>query len=150
MAESEEIKFNILYIRFYAKEDAFNSSFEFVYTAFRKRESNGTSTCTSDEFDCEDDTCIDKSLKCDGYPNCKFKKDEICPVWSCHTSFVYVCVFTISFVFAVCEANKIAIRIKFGIKCLIVIELYLNYLLNCFCIFQYRNPKVKKQKICGL
>lgn len=32
--------------------------------------------CGDDEFDCDDDTCIDISLKCNDRANCKFKKDE--------------------------------------------------------------------------
>ncbi|OTF82176.1 neuropilin and tolloid-like protein 2-like protein, partial [Euroglyphus maynei] len=33
-------------------------------------------TCRSDEFDCEDSTCIDIGLKCDGVDNCKYRYDE--------------------------------------------------------------------------
>lgn len=83
VAESFETKNSILFIRFYATRDAINSSFTFLYTAYRKKDaSNGSTTCTSDEFDCEDDTCIDRTLRCDDRNNCKFKKDEVgCPVW---------------------------------------------------------------------
>lgn len=61
-----------------------------MYTAYRKRDAgNGTTACNPDnEFDCEDDTCIDKSLRCDNRSlyNCKFKQDEAgCKVWSCQT-----------------------------------------------------------------
>lgn len=33
-------------------------------------------TCRPDEFDCEDSTCIDIGLKCDGVDNCKYRYDE--------------------------------------------------------------------------
>lgn len=37
--------------------------------------------CKADEFDCDDDTCIDASLYCNKRNNCKFLKDEVdCPV----------------------------------------------------------------------
>lgn len=32
--------------------------------------------CSITEFDCEDSTCIDASLKCDGVDNCKYRYDE--------------------------------------------------------------------------
>lgn len=35
-----------------------------------------TETCRPDEFDCEDSTCIDIGLKCDGVDNCKYRYDE--------------------------------------------------------------------------
>lgn len=41
--------------------------------------------CQDDEFDCEDGTCINSSLKCNKANNCKFLKDEAkvhCPVSS--------------------------------------------------------------------
>lgn len=77
VAESDEIKSSILYVRFFATDAGMGSKFTLLYTAYRKKDSNnGTSQCTADEFDCDDDSCIDSSLQCDGYSNCKFKKDE--------------------------------------------------------------------------
>lgn len=77
VAESDEIKSSILYVRFFATDAGMGSKFTLLYTAYRKKDSNnGTSQCTADEFDCDDDSCIDASLQCDGYANCKFKKDE--------------------------------------------------------------------------
>lgn len=32
--------------------------------------------CYSSEFDCDDGTCIDGDLVCDGYNNCKYRYDE--------------------------------------------------------------------------
>ncbi|XP_023292291.2 uncharacterized protein LOC111675712 isoform X1 [Lucilia cuprina] len=64
---------NILHVRFYAEQSAINSTFSILYTAFRER---GSSSCTEDEYDCEDATCIAGNLKCNGRSNCKFLWDE--------------------------------------------------------------------------
>ncbi|XP_037938779.1 uncharacterized protein LOC119671948 isoform X1 [Teleopsis dalmanni] len=63
---------NILNMRFYAEPQAITSEFSILYTAFRDR----GNTCSSDEYDCEDATCISKELKCNGRDNCKFRWDE--------------------------------------------------------------------------
>lgn len=77
VAESDEIKSSILYVRFFATLAGMGSKFTILYTAFRKKEgTNGTTKCITGEFDCDDDSCIDANLTCDGYDNCKFKKDE--------------------------------------------------------------------------
>lgn len=76
VAESHDALENVLYVRFYATKEAKDSKFEFLYTAYRRK--NGTNNaCNADEFDCEDDMCIDKQWECDYKPNCKFKKDEL-------------------------------------------------------------------------
>ncbi|CAG2116894.1 unnamed protein product, partial [Medioppia subpectinata] len=75
-AESVRSKTNVMHIRFFAKHDALqNVNFEITYTAFREL-SSSKEKCRPNEFDCEDSTCIDKQLKCDGYFNCKYRYDE--------------------------------------------------------------------------
>ncbi|XP_075154555.1 neuropilin and tolloid-like isoform X2 [Haematobia irritans] len=64
---------NILHMRFYAEQQAVNSTFAILYTAFRDR---GSGSCTEDEYDCEDATCIAANLKCNQRDNCKFRWDE--------------------------------------------------------------------------
>ncbi|KAH8275094.1 hypothetical protein KR018_011788, partial [Drosophila ironensis] len=70
--ESITAESNILHLRFYADQNAINSSFGILYTAFRDR----GAACTEDEYDCEDATCISKDLKCNDLDNCKFRWDE--------------------------------------------------------------------------
>ncbi|XP_073834477.1 neuropilin and tolloid-like isoform X2 [Musca autumnalis] len=64
---------NILHMRFYAEQQAVNSTFSILYTAFRDR---GSGTCAENEYDCEDATCIAADLKCNQRDNCKFRWDE--------------------------------------------------------------------------
>lgn len=98
---------NHMNIRFFAKSDALNNVlFEITFTAFRELPNKGnvilfTSVCwlifflvlehcREDEFDCEDSTCIDISLKCNGIDNCKYRYDEdkqtTCAVGECWDS----------------------------------------------------------------
>ncbi|KAI1309465.1 hypothetical protein HDE_00062 [Halotydeus destructor] len=71
---------SVINIRFHAKEsvvglDNRNSfEFEILYTAFR--ENNKDKCIPSTEFDCDDGTCIDISLKCNKAYNCKYRYDE--------------------------------------------------------------------------
>lgn len=37
---------------------------------------SSSTECVDEEYDCEDETCIDASLVCNGRNNCKFQKDE--------------------------------------------------------------------------
>lgn len=80
VAEAFESKSNVLYVRFFATRAGINSDFSLLYTAFTKKKAvdgkNTTLSCGQGEFDCDDDTCIDLDLVCDGQANCKFKKDE--------------------------------------------------------------------------
>uniref|UniRef100_A0A1I8NNB7 CUB domain-containing protein n=1 Tax=Stomoxys calcitrans TaxID=35570 RepID=A0A1I8NNB7_STOCA len=64
---------NVLHMRFYAEQQAVNSTFAILYTAFREK---GSGKCTEDEYDCEDATCIAAYLKCNQRDNCKFRWDE--------------------------------------------------------------------------
>ncbi|XP_017490569.1 PREDICTED: neuropilin and tolloid-like protein 2, partial [Rhagoletis zephyria] len=71
-------------IRYFARRDALSLQtgpqpttpfgFEIIFTAFR--EVKNKEKCLPNEFDCEDSTCIDGSLKCDGVENCKYRYDE--------------------------------------------------------------------------
>ncbi|XP_039959676.1 uncharacterized protein LOC120774267 isoform X1 [Bactrocera tryoni] len=64
---------NTLNIRFFAEPAAINSTFSILFTAFRDK---GSGSCTDEEYDCEDATCIDRKLKCNSRDNCKFRWDE--------------------------------------------------------------------------
>ncbi|XP_034242072.1 uncharacterized protein LOC117645776 [Thrips palmi] len=74
IADSVTSELNVLHIRFYADYSAKNSSFESLFTAFRER---STGACDPEtEYDCEDNSCIAKELRCNGVHNCRFKWDE--------------------------------------------------------------------------
>lgn len=46
--------------------------------------------CGSDQYDCEDLTCIDSELRCNQVDNCRFRWDEDgCPV--CFTYKLCIC-----------------------------------------------------------
>ncbi|XP_049311941.1 uncharacterized protein LOC105223255 isoform X2 [Bactrocera dorsalis] len=64
---------NTLNIRFFAEPAAINSTFSILFTAFRDK---GSGSCTDEEYDCEDATCIDRKLRCNSRDNCKFRWDE--------------------------------------------------------------------------
>lgn len=81
VAEPYESKSNVLHVRFFATADGINSDFKLSYTAFTKKKpsdgkNSSVQSCGVNEFDCDDETCIDILLKCDKTFNCKFKKDE--------------------------------------------------------------------------
>lgn len=70
---------NIINIRFHAKEGLIENQekdfrFEILFTAFRTNDREKCNDKT--EFDCDDGTCIDISLKCNGDFNCKYRYDE--------------------------------------------------------------------------
>ncbi|XP_071539366.1 uncharacterized protein [Panulirus ornatus] len=73
-------KSNLMYFRFFtAHEQALKTKFKAWYTAFRDRMQDGeddSQSCTEDEYDCDDATCIDKSLECNGIKNCRHEYDE--------------------------------------------------------------------------
>ncbi|KAL5278301.1 neto-1 family protein [Megaselia abdita] len=72
--ESVSSKSNVLHVRFFAEHDAITSSFDILYTAYRDKPAG--QLCADNEYDCEDATCIDAELKCNGRANCKFRWDE--------------------------------------------------------------------------
>ncbi|KAJ6637091.1 Neuropilin and tolloid-like protein 2 [Pseudolycoriella hygida] len=78
IAESVQSKTNKLHVRFFADKNAFNSKFTILYTAYRSK-AKGEACDPDNEFDCDDDTCISKALKCNERLNCKFFKDETDP-----------------------------------------------------------------------
>ena len=53
-----------------------NASFALSFTAFREISASKNESCAATEFDCEDSTCIDLYLRCDGWANCRTRKDE--------------------------------------------------------------------------
>jgi hypothetical protein len=72
---------NIINIRFHVKEglldpnpDKMGFKFIMLFTAFRTNEKQKCNPIT--EFDCDDGTCIDASLKCNTEKNCKYIYDE--------------------------------------------------------------------------
>lgn len=102
IADSVTSESNLLHIRFYADFSANNSSFESLFTAYRERAAGkggpvargsqgqggwhpdprldrdlSAGACDPEtEYDCEDNTCIQKDLRCNGVYNCRFKWDE--------------------------------------------------------------------------
>ncbi|XP_066952630.1 neuropilin and tolloid-like protein 1 [Macrobrachium rosenbergii] len=73
-------KTNVLYFRFFAMPDAIDSNFRAWFTAYRDRipagEKDDNKTCKPEEYDCDDATCIDLTLKCNGIKNCRHEYDE--------------------------------------------------------------------------
>ncbi|CAO1392044.1 unnamed protein product [Diamesa serratosioi] len=76
IADSVTSKSNVLHIRYFSEAAAINSSFQILYTAYRDKPIIPGSTCGAEEYDCEDNTCIDKHLRCNGRINCRFRWDE--------------------------------------------------------------------------
>lgn len=80
IADTVFSKKNVMFVRFFA---VFNSTeksnFEANFTAYRdidKQVGDKNQKCTEEEFSCEDDTCISKSLRCNGRYNCRHRWDE--------------------------------------------------------------------------
>ena len=70
-------KTNVLHLRFFADLEVIKSSFEANFTAYTSyRDTEASGKCAPSEFDCEDATCVDMSLRCNGRINCKFRNDE--------------------------------------------------------------------------
>ncbi|XP_064093246.1 LOW QUALITY PROTEIN: neuropilin and tolloid-like protein 1 [Macrobrachium nipponense] len=73
-------KTNVIYFRFFAMPDAIDSNFRAWFTAYRDRipagEKDDNKTCKPEEYDCDDATCIDLTLKCNGIKNCRHEYDE--------------------------------------------------------------------------
>lgn len=60
----------------------------FMRLPFHLRTTKTAAECTSDEYDCEDQTCIDKDLQCNKRVNCRFRWDEDetkCEVSNCRS-----------------------------------------------------------------
>ena len=78
MAEPQKSDGNVINVRIYVKEGVIDKPglFKFIilFTAFRTNERLKCNEQT--EFDCDDGTCIDISLKCNEEPNCKYRYDE--------------------------------------------------------------------------
>ena len=66
-----------MYCRYYADARGIGSAFVAVFTALRKIGTNEEETvCPEGEYDCDDATCINNELVCNGVRNCKFGWDE--------------------------------------------------------------------------
>jgi len=77
VAESYQSETDVLYIRYYADARGIGSEFVAVFTALRKIGTNEEETvCPEGEYDCDDATCINNELVCNGVRNCKFGWDE--------------------------------------------------------------------------
>lgn len=66
---------NLMYVHLFTSNRAYKTQFKATYTVFRTLDPN-VGECEEDEFDCEDNTCIDITLKCDRYAHCRLKADE--------------------------------------------------------------------------
>ncbi|XP_043271305.1 uncharacterized protein Neto [Venturia canescens] len=75
MAETVHSTKNIMYMRFYLEPKAINSSFKSIVTVVREKGSTDK-PCRDNEYDCDDNTCIAISLKCNKRFNCRFLRDE--------------------------------------------------------------------------
>ncbi|XP_074599408.1 tolloid-like protein 2 isoform X2 [Brevipalpus obovatus] len=75
-AESKEAESSLAFIRLFIQHTSVNITFEFVVSFTAVRRITPPEQCTPDEFYCEDSTCIDSSLKCDGEANCRLRYDE--------------------------------------------------------------------------
>ncbi|CAH1640823.1 unnamed protein product [Spodoptera littoralis] len=68
---------NVMYVRLYVAKDARkDTSFKATFNAYRTLDANSDDKCGDDEFDCEDNTCIDLRLRCDHDAHCRLKADE--------------------------------------------------------------------------
>ena len=79
--EPQKSEGNVINIRFHVKEGVIDTSpakrkfkFKILFTAFRTSDREKCNPRT--EFDCDDGTCIDASLKCNSEDNCKYRYDE--------------------------------------------------------------------------
>lgn len=72
--EPQKSSGNILHIHYYLlpEKEALDSKFTLIYTALRESPECDPAT----EFNCEDGTCIEKSLRCNEQYNCKYRYDE--------------------------------------------------------------------------
>ncbi|XP_047035217.1 uncharacterized protein LOC124641232 [Helicoverpa zea] len=68
---------NVMYVRMFVAKDAQEETkFIATFNAYRTLGSGTDDKCTDEEFDCEDNTCIDLHLKCDTLAHCRLKADE--------------------------------------------------------------------------
>lgn len=74
IAEMVQSHGNTLHVRFLAEGKGVKSKFSALYTAYRTK--NKDEACGSDQYDCEDLTCIASELRCNQVENCRFRWDE--------------------------------------------------------------------------
>lgn len=65
-------------IPFFAAQDLwpFFGALSRPFLLFSRKHPFTTGECESDEYDCEDQTCIKEKLRCNGNVNCRFRWDE--------------------------------------------------------------------------
>lgn len=51
-------------------------SIRFFFLFSLQHLSSKAANCRDDEYDCDDQTCIKKELRCNGQVNCRFRWDE--------------------------------------------------------------------------
>ncbi|XP_063542745.1 uncharacterized protein LOC134751291 [Cydia strobilella] len=66
---------NVMYVRMFATNKAKASHFQAHFTSFRTLKGDESCDGTT-ELDCQDGTCIDSSLGCNGIADCRLKSDE--------------------------------------------------------------------------
>ncbi|XP_056635302.1 neuropilin and tolloid-like protein 1 [Diorhabda sublineata] len=77
VADTVNSKVNRMFVRFFSESKGTKTLFQANFTAFREQGTAKNVKCNEGkEFDCEDATCIDISLKCNGKYNCRFRWDE--------------------------------------------------------------------------
>jgi len=77
IAEPWTSESDVLYLRYFADGRGIGSTFEAVFTTLRKIGADEEfQECPEGEYDCDDATCINSNLVCNGVKNCKFGWDE--------------------------------------------------------------------------
>ncbi|XP_025202855.1 uncharacterized protein LOC112599940 [Melanaphis sacchari] len=74
IAEMVQSSGDTLHVRFLAEGKGVKSKFSALYTAYRTKTKD--EACGSDQYDCEDLTCIASELRCNKVENCRFRWDE--------------------------------------------------------------------------
>ncbi|KAK5647182.1 hypothetical protein RI129_002074 [Pyrocoelia pectoralis] len=113
VADIVSSKSHIMFIRFFARSKAYDSTFKALFTAYRDVD-KVSQKCLPDEFDCDDATCIAKELECNDQKNCRSQWDEE----NCHK--------TVSAPFS--ELRVIVIMVVF---CLILAGMCLTFIVSC-------------------
>ncbi|CAH1111293.1 unnamed protein product [Psylliodes chrysocephalus] len=77
IADSVMSKGSRMFVRFFSESKGKKTAFQANFTAYRELVAGKNQKCNEEEeFDCEDETCIHKTLKCNQKYNCRFRWDE--------------------------------------------------------------------------